>query len=1041
MISESDHPFIHRYNKFNVNNKKDRKFQILTLLGQDEEDLLDNVVQYNVHIFGVTEKGYSIHTKVEGFHPYYYVKPPEYFRIKHMDSFRDFVIKNMGKFKDDVVNMKLVTKTGFGYYQNPSFFIKLEFKSKKAMNRSKYIFLESKEHVNEEGNESRYYIKKKITIPGVNNVIAFNYEPFECNIDPILRFIHNTNIKACGWVEINRKKYTTFNYKFSEATTQISLTTDIENIKPIDCNLMAPFTILSFDLECTSIDGGFPQAKREGDKIIQCGFTMHIVGKDNSKPFKYVCTLDGCSNIEGAIVKSFKTEKELIRNIFNIIKRIDPDIVTGYNVYGFDFKYLNERAKMFEIDYEMDGMSRLKSDLNKAKVDYKKLESSAMGQNEMWILNMDGRVTIDLYKYIQRTSKESSYKLDHIAEKYIGKKKDDVSPNDIFRLQKGSDDDRAIIAKYCIQDCLLVNCLIDKLNIIPNNIGMANVCSVPFIFLFLRGQGIKGTSLVSKFCQSVDYVLPFLLKNQGYKKLDDMTEEEKEDMKKYTGAIVINANTGAYFEPVVVNDFSALYPSASISHNISPDCLITSESPDLPESEKEHIKWTEKPKDGQKKGTEFHYCYKKPEPELESWKKENWPIFANEKDEKKWVKEYNEYQASRKGRGIIPRIEIYLLNEREKSKQLCKIEKEKGNIFMSQIYDGLQLAYKITCNSLYGLLGAMTSDIKCKPAAASITCIGRQLLTFSRDQALKLYPGSEIIYGDTDSIMMKYPLKSRDPNKKYLTQEEKAPLIKEAIECGVRVQKVVSKQLPYPHCLAMEKVYFPFFLYSKKRYSAIMYENPNEIKKIDNKGVVLTRRDNAPIVKIIFGEALRILLFEHDVAKAVHYVQSECKKLLGGEYDIKDLIISVTLKQVKKMKQGQHILAERITKRDPGNAPQLNDRVLYVHVKLTEGQKRNIIVKQNTTQLSGLSRVKKYKKPKIKQSIDQGEKIESPEFIIANKIPIDYNFYFTNQLMKPLIDLFKAFFDDPESKIFKPIEKELYMKVNHQRPISDFFKN
>ena len=155
-----------------------------------------------------------------------------------------------------------------------------------------------------------------------------------------------------------------------------------------------------------------------------------------------------------------------------------------------------------------------------------------MGQNEMYILNMDGRVTIDLYKYIQRSSKEDSYKLDHIAERYLKENKDDVSPNDIFRLQEGSDEDRAIIAKYCIQDCLLVNRLIDKLNIIPNNIGMANVCSVPFIFLFLRGQGIKGLSLVSKYCQDINYVLPFLLKNHKYKKFEDMTDEEKEDMKK-----------------------------------------------------------------------------------------------------------------------------------------------------------------------------------------------------------------------------------------------------------------------------------------------------------------------------------------------------------------------------------------------------------------------------------------------------------------------------------------------------------------------------
>ena len=63
--------------------------------------------------------------------------------------------------------------------------------------------------------------------------------------------------------------------------------------------------------------------------------------------------------------------------------------------------------------------------------------------------------------------------------------KDDVSPNDIFRLQQGSSSDRKIVAEYCIQDCALVNKLMGRLCVVSNNIGMSNVCSVPLSFLFL----------------------------------------------------------------------------------------------------------------------------------------------------------------------------------------------------------------------------------------------------------------------------------------------------------------------------------------------------------------------------------------------------------------------------------------------------------------------------------------------------------------------------------------------------------------------------
>ena len=87
--------------------------------------------------------------------------------------------------------------------------------------------------------------------------------------------------------------------------------------------------------------------------------------------------------------------------------------------------------------------------------------------------------------------------------------KDDVSPQEIFKCQKGTADDRARVAKYCIQDCALCNYIIIKLEIIANNIGMSNVCSVPFSYIFLRGQGVKIFSLVAKQCKDDNFLIPY----------------------------------------------------------------------------------------------------------------------------------------------------------------------------------------------------------------------------------------------------------------------------------------------------------------------------------------------------------------------------------------------------------------------------------------------------------------------------------------------------------------------------------------------------
>jgi len=97
--------------------------------------------------------------------------------------------------------------------------------------------------------------------------------------------------------------------------------------------------------------------------------------------------------------------------------------------------------------------------------------------------------------------------------------KDDVSPQVIFRLSNGSSADRAIVAKYCIQDCNLVQHLMNKIDVITGYVEMSRICSVPISFLIFRGQGIKLTSYVAKKCSEKNTLMHDLEKsggNEGY---------------------------------------------------------------------------------------------------------------------------------------------------------------------------------------------------------------------------------------------------------------------------------------------------------------------------------------------------------------------------------------------------------------------------------------------------------------------------------------------------------------------------------------------
>ena len=146
--------------------------------------------------------------------------------------------------------------------------------------------------------------------------------------------------------------------------------------------------------------------------------------------------------------------------------------------------------------------------------------------------------------------------------------KDDVTPQDIFRLARQGDDERAIVAKYCIQDCNLVHELLLKLDIITGLVEMAKLCSVPMNYLVMRGQGIKLTSYISKKCREKGYLIPCIDK------------DESEDG--YEGAIVLPPKSDLYFdEPVACNDYSSLYPSSMISENLCHSSKVWTKEYDL----------------------------------------------------------------------------------------------------------------------------------------------------------------------------------------------------------------------------------------------------------------------------------------------------------------------------------------------------------------------------------------------------------------------------------------------------------------------------
>ena len=182
-------------------------------------------------------------------------------------------------------------------------------------------------------------------------------------------------------------------------------------------------------------------------------------------------------------------------------------------------------------------------------------------------------------------------------------------------------------------------------------------------------------------------------------------------------------------------------------------------------------------------------------------------------------------------------------------------------------------------------------------------------------------------------------------------------------------------------------------------------------------GFSLKRRDSCDYLKDVYGGILNILMKENNIARAMEFLQQSLDDLIKGKVSMDKLAITKALRGYYKNPQqiGHRVLADRIGARDPGNKPKPGDRMKFVFIV-------------NDT-------------PKALM----GDKIETPEFIIQNQLKIDYNHYITNQLMKPLQQLFGLSLEQiwelqNKKSAIKTYLKEMDKLGNEYSDIEEFMK-
>jgi DNA polymerase delta subunit 1 len=319
---------------------------------------------------------------------------------------------------------------------------------------------------------------------------------------------------------------------------------------------------------------------------------------------------------------------------------------------------------------------------------------------------------------------------------------------------------------------------------------------------------------------------------------------------------------------------------------------------------------------------------------------------------------------------------------------------------MKEVYNGKQLAYKVSMNSVYGFTGAGKGILPCVPIASTTTCRGRGMIEETKNYVEANFPGAKVRYGDTDSVMVEFDVGDR--------KGEEA--VKYSWEIGERAAEECSALFKKPNNLELEKVYWPYFLYSKKRYAAKLWtkgkDDQMHMDYVDIKGLQVVRRDNTPHVREVCKELLDVVLTSSDPGPPKELAKERAIELLSGDipndklvlsqslsdtYKIKGEPVSVTSPESVNINQSHVQVVVKMRERKPGSEPQSGDRVPYLLTKTDD--------------------------PKAKAF----EKSEDPKYVEENNIPVDYLYYFENKFLNPVCDLLDPLYENVKQDIFGEI--------------------
>lgn len=573
-------------------------------------------------------------------------------------------------------------------------------------------------------------------------------------------------------------------------------------------------------------------------------------------------------------ITAYYDELEMIYALEDLVRFFDPDILSGYEIHSSSWGYLIDRChKGHDYDVE-DELSRVDYNQSSKKKD-------RWGYTHATAFSITGRQMLNIWRPLRSSLNLLDYTLENIAFHVLHQRLPFYSYKTRTEFYESMDEtSKRCLLFYWITRLRVNFKLLETQNIIGKTIEQARLIGIDFYSVLYRGSQYKVESFLIRLCKSEQFILisPSRMQVRNQKALECIP-------------LVMEPSSAFYKSPLLVLDFQSLYPSIVMAYN---------------------------------------YCYSTIIGRVESLNTKNNEIgitrYDIPEDLLTLISDYITispngivFVKKELRKSVLAKMLKDILDTRFLMKSTMKELNDEHNLI--NMLDNRQEALKLLANVTYGYTSASFSGrMPCSDIADSIVQTGRETL----ERAIEVIEttkewGAKVVYGDTDSLFVYLPGKSKD----------------EAFVIGRQIAEEITRQNPKPIELKFEKVYHPCFLVTKKRYVGFSYESEYQKEpKFDAKGIETVRRDGTPAQQKIVEKALRIMFETTDLSMVKEYLIGEFDKIITGRVNIQDFCFAREVKlghykSEKTAPPGAQI-AMQMMEEDARTEPQYKQRVPYV---------------------------------------------------------------------------------------------------------------